>query len=192
MSEVYPPAPSGRKRKRGSPRPPLVERFWQRVDKNGPVVREELGPCWVWTGARRADGYGTLGLTTALSNVRAHRFSWELANGEIPAGLYVCHHCDNRACVRPDHLFLGTHGDNMRDGVAKGRFLKGDNHPSRLRPETVPQGSQRAAAKLTEADVIEIRRLRATHKLADLAERFGVSKAAVCLICTRKTWGHVP
>lgn len=90
-------------------------RFWRHVDKSG--------DCWVWT-ARRAKGSKGYGLTTiGRVTVKAHRLSWQLANGPIPSGLHVCHRCDNPPCVRPDHLFLGTHQDNMADKVRKGRHL---------------------------------------------------------------------
>jgi hypothetical protein len=98
-----------------------VEKFWSRVDKNGPVIRPELGPCWVWTRAKAtAGGYGIFG--PALNRVyRAHRFAWTVARGQIPAGLFLCHACDNPPCVRPSHLFLGTQKANMQDAHSKGR-----------------------------------------------------------------------
>ena len=74
--------------------------------------------CWDWPGGR-TNGYGYL--TQKAKTTYAHRWMWEVANGPIPPGLFVCHHCDNRACFRPDHLFLGSAGDNNRDMAAKGR-----------------------------------------------------------------------
>lgn len=97
-------------------RPAPVDRFWARVDKSG--------ECWVWTGAALPAGYGRWKGAHRL--VYAHRFSWELANGPIPDGMLVCHRCDNPPCVRPDHLFLGTPTDNIRDMNAKGRGRAGD------------------------------------------------------------------
>lgn len=92
-----------------------AERFWAKVDKSG--------DCWVWTAAKHDFGYGVFQLGRGPSEGlrRAHVLSWLWSNGPIPDGLVVCHRCDNPPCVRPDHLFLGTLGDNTRDMVAKGR-----------------------------------------------------------------------
>lgn len=100
----------------------IAKRFWSRVDKDGPVPahRPDLGPCWVFTGSDKGPwGHGRM--HARKERTLAHRLSWEMANGPIPDGLQVLHHCDNGACVRPDHLFLGTQADNMRDMDAKGR-----------------------------------------------------------------------
>ena len=95
-------------------RTPNEIRFWRFVEK---------GPgCWTWTGAKGQEGYGKFSvLIPRLHQIRAHRFSYELHFGPLPAGMQVCHHCDTPSCVRPDHLFVGTQLDNMRDMVAKGR-----------------------------------------------------------------------
>lgn len=97
---------------------PSEDRFWAKVDKSG--------DCWVWTASvfRERLGYGKFqtGSNRGESRVAyAHRVSWELHFGPIPNGLFVCHHCDNPPCVRPDHLFLGTAADNVRDMDRKGR-----------------------------------------------------------------------
>jgi hypothetical protein len=96
-----------------NPSDPTLEeaRFWARVDKSG--------ECWLWTGPRDKDGYGKANVRRRA--LRAHRVSWTMANGAIPEGLIVCHRCDTPACVRPDHLWLGTQLDNVRDMTAKGR-----------------------------------------------------------------------
>lgn len=99
--------------------PTIEERFWERVQKTD--------RCWLWVGAVNHGGYGdfyeSAGIKTAASiHMLAHRFSWELANGRKKRdGYYICHHCDNPLCVRPDHLFEGSALDNHRDMVAKGR-----------------------------------------------------------------------
>jgi len=99
----------------------IDSRFWPKVDRNGPVVRAELGPCWVWIGSLKDTGYGQLSAPHRGVPLKAHRVSWELHHGPIPDGLWVLHRCDNRRCVRPDHLWLGTDADNKSDMEAKGR-----------------------------------------------------------------------
>jgi hypothetical protein len=109
-----------RKRRHGNligkfPQGPAEERFWRNVDKTG--------ECWTWTGGRAIDGYGSFYADGA--GIAAHRFSYQLHNGPIPAGLVICHRCDNPPCVRPDHLFLGTQLDNVRDMFSKDRNVSG-------------------------------------------------------------------
>lgn len=145
----------------------FLSRFWLQVNKtNG---------CWLWTGCPTTDGYGQIRPPNTKGVIRAHRASWIIHNGPIPNGLWVLHDCpggDNCLCVRPDHLWLGTHEDNMRDKAEKGRT---------------------GSAKLTPALVIELRNLHRssefTHKC--LATRFNVSRKTVANILNGRNWKHV-
>lgn len=153
------------------------ERFWSHVDKDGPTVRPELGPCWVWTAALRG-GYGKFSITKRVS-AAAHRFAWFIAHGRWPEPCAL-HKCDNRRCVRPEHLFEGTVGDNNRDTFLKGR------HP-------VPRGVGNGSAKLTEAIVRECRARYAagSASTAELAQEFGVIENSMRKAINGETWSHV-
>jgi hypothetical protein len=136
----------------------------------------------LWQACRDPNGYGQIRLTKGICHY-THRISWELSFGKIPRGKLVCHHCDNPPCVRPDHLFLGTHKDNIQDMIRKGR------HKS---PRIILRGSANKNSKLTEADVQSIRKLIGqgkTHRL--LAKLFHVGKSTITRIKNNKTWLHV-
>jgi hypothetical protein len=151
---------------------PLAERFWRYVSKgNG---------CWEWTAALGGSGYGTFAVNRDRM-MPAHRFSWTLHFGRIPDGLFVCHHCDNRPCVRPDHLFLGTAQANTWDMDRKGR-----------RRVWHPSGENNPQVKLTEGQVRAIRERRIRGETAaSLAIEFGVSSVLISRIALRKAWRHV-
>jgi len=109
----------------------LVERFWSYVDKN-----LSTSGCWLWTGSTRGTIYQYGMLWAGSRHIGAHRFSYELHVGPIPdggdtRGMCICHSCDNSLCVNPAHLFLGTHTDNMRDKVQKGRGTGSITHCKR-------------------------------------------------------------
>lgn len=146
----------------------VAERFWAKVRKTE--------TCWLWTRAKNTQGYGILQVDG--SALRAHRVAWELRNGPIPGGLRVCHHCDVRLCVRPDHLFLGTDADNAADRDAKGR----------CRAVGV-FGEKNGIAKLTDGDVLEIR--AAPRGGRRVAAAYGVSKTTVTAIRAGKYWKHL-
>ena len=146
----------------------IASRFWSKVIK---------GPnCWRWSGAKK-DGYGRIGDKRTKSTLYAHRISWEIHFGPIPDGLNVLHDCDNPECSNPEHLFLGTDGDNVRDKVAKKRHSYGETH---------------GAAILTEKDVLDIRRLRAAGvSLGYLARKHGISPQTVWCVVRRLSWKHI-
>lgn len=170
------------------PMPSLAERFWAKV------IRGD--GCWEWSGHRNRLGYGLLssGGRQILRRSYAHRVSWELHFGPIPDKLWVCHHCDNPRCVRPDHLFLGTPMANSRDRDRKGRHrvLRGDEHPQRINPSKVLRGVRHGMARITEDDVRAIRSRRAAGEpLLALAAAFGISMGQVSAIATRRNWAHI-
>lgn len=148
-------------------------RFWTKV--------EVTNYCWLWKGAMAKNGYGLL--TIRNRNYSAHRVAYLICHGEIPSGLEILHSCDVRHCVNPDHLSVGTRGENVRDMHRKGR----DN-------KTPPfQGEEAPNAKLTEAGVREIRRLYAggTYTQRQLAKQFDVSQKTIMWIINRITWKHI-
>jgi len=160
-----------------------IDHFWSRVNPEG---------CWLWTGARTADGYGNLSIRGRL--VRAHRLAFELARGPIPEGMHVLHRCDVRNCVRPDHLFLGANADNVADRVAKGRTRtgSGDRHWTRLYPERLG-GPGYGRSQFTADQVREIRALYAAGDVSqpELGRRFGVSHVAIGKILRRVSYPDV-
>lgn len=158
----------------------LAERFWAKVNKDGPVPAHvpELGPCWIWT-ACLIDGYGAINIDHRM--IRSPRVSWALAFGD-QNDLCVLHKCDNRACVNPDHLFLGTVQDNNRDMTEKGR-----------RRFVVQRGELHGQARLTESLVADARARRAAGaKTKRMARELGVSETTLRNAVKRKTWKHVP
>lgn len=176
-------------RRKGPVRRPLAERFWEKVAK------AEGDGCWLWTGATYPNGYGFIHPDerhTAL----AHRLAYEWAYGSLPAGILACHSCDvryapedrtYRRCVRPSHMFPGTHGDNSRDMAAKGR-QRHQQHP-----EGIMRGSDHPRAKLTEAIVADARlRCENGETSVSLSLEYGVSESVMAQAIRGYTWRHVP
>lgn len=148
-------------------------RFWAKVRKDS--------DCWAWTGCKNNRGYGMLYVHGR--HVLAHRVAFELHRGPIPEGLFCCHTCDNRACVNPDHLFLGTNADNMQDCARKGRL-------NVQRPEMIRSGEHHPMARLTFAEVLEMRKLYSTGDFTQkaLARMFGVSTSQANNILKGRHW----
>lgn len=139
---------------------------------------EPFSGCHLWTELIDDCGYGKMrtGVGEQRKMEKAHRISWKLKNGEIPDELCVLHKCDVRACVNPDHLFLGTKGDNQRDAQRKGRLPRGEDH---------------LLSKLTANAVLAIRNPKIKMSDARFAARFGVSKTAVEKARRGETWKYV-
>jgi hypothetical protein len=145
----------------------VEQRFGEKADKSG--------DCWIWIASKMGKGYGGFWYKGRFQ--RAHRVSWQLHFGEIPAGMFVCHHCDNPLCVNPSHLFLGTNADNVKDCRAKGRHINGERN---------------GRAKLSHHDIPIIQELAKfgfTQKY--LSKHFGVSRQNIASIIYRKTWKHI-
>ena len=147
------------------------DRFWAHVDKPG--------DCWEWLASKGPNGYGQFTATVdgRLRNMRAHRLAYIWAGNDLQADDILCHTCDNPSCVNPNHLFVGTHQDNMADKVEKDRQAKGEGI---------------AVSILTEPQIHEIRRRFAFGESGPtIADDFGVTKQCVYAIAKRKTWRHI-
>lgn len=176
------------------------DRFWKRVERLGPIPSHlpNLGNCWIWTGNKIHSGYGQIGVGGKM--ISTHRFSFMLSNGD-PGDMCVLHRCDNPSCVRPDHLFLGTHSDNMRDRDSKNRQASGDRSGARtcpesrarglrhgfaIHPELRPVGERHGRSKLTKEQVMEIRCAIGSQR--SIAKQYGVSQSLVGFIRRGELW----
>jgi len=143
----------------------FLARFWEKVDKTG--------DCWLWLACKDKDGYGQIRLNDKM--LLAHRTSWIIANGRRPK-LFILHKCHVRACVNPEHIYEGTHLQNMTDMKYAGRAGK-------------PKGIHHGQAKLTETQVRQIRIMPGSQRA--LAKIFGVSHQTIYFIKTGKSWSHL-
>jgi hypothetical protein len=142
--------------------------------------------CHVFVGASTPFGYGVLSVNDRQSY--AHRVSWELVNGPIPSGMRVLHRCDVASCINPDHLFLGTDADNVRDMMKKGRAVMRGTPPGYRNPNPL-RGEQSGGAKLSAAQVQEIRRRYLEGEFqTDLAADFGIKQAQISRIVRGESW----
>jgi len=156
----------------------LEQRFWDKVDKNTSPIFYNGARCWEWIASKTQKGYGSFGFTGGRTEY-AHRISWIWSFGDVPDGLFVCHGCDNRSCVNPKHLFLGTAKENSEDMVNKGRSIVNEKNPM---------------SKLKESEVKEIREIlsspnRPSHQ--KIASMFGVSQATISMIGSNYIWKGV-
>jgi hypothetical protein len=156
---------------------PVIKRFMEKV-----TILPESG-CWIWTGSIGKAGYGTFNAGNGRY-ISAHRWSYDYHNGEIPKGMNVCHKCDIRCCVNPEHLFIGTQRENMIDASLKGRISRKGNNII---------GEKHHLSKLN-ADCV--RQIRAEYngnygELKELAKRFNVSENTILRAFSKKTWRHV-
>jgi hypothetical protein len=159
-----------------------IDRFMRKVDK--------FSDCWIWRGHVATNGYGRF--WNGKRTIQAH---WFLLERQPKKGEEACHKCDNKLCVRPSHIFIGTRSDNMRDMVQKGRHnpeAKARACRNMLKSRVVHVGSENPQSKLTEDDVAMIKSIHKQRGLGCvLAKRFGVSEQVISGIWNGRRWQQV-
>lgn len=154
----------------------LADRFWPRVNKCGPVVREELGPCWVFEyGTIDSSGRGSIAVRSKDGRYRmqlVHRVAWEIEYGAIPEGVQILHHCDTSNCCRPSHLYAGGYAENAEDCSSRGR---------------------RSSGKVVTREIVLLTREAHAKGISmyRLAKDLELSPATISSIVNRQTWKHV-
>jgi hypothetical protein len=151
--------------------------FWEKVDRTG---GEDA--CWIWIRSVDTSGYGAL--KVGGKKVNAHRYSYELTYGAIPEGMEICHKCNNRLCVNPNHLYAGTRRQNVADMIAAGNFG--------LRTPSPKRGTDNYHAVLTEVEVLDIyERAWSGESQVQIAREYSVSKHTISAIKHGKSWQHL-
>jgi hypothetical protein len=167
-----------------------IDNFWKRVD-----IKDDVTACWEWKGVISKYGKVWLNVDDGRKRFAAHRISYYLTNKVDPKQLMVCHKCDNMKCCNPNHLFIGTGQDNVLDMIKKGRDCKGIylNAFQKNSPELIPRGESNGLSKLTNGQVLGIRKDYNNGKISQLklGNKYGVSRGAVYAIIHRITWNHI-
>jgi hypothetical protein len=142
-------------------------------------IRRGKNECWEWDHSRTVAGYGRIRIDGKYAF--AHRYSWLYHKGEIPKDMMVCHSCDNPPCINPNHLFIGSNTDNMRDCVKKGRYVG----PPRMR------GVKHPKSKLNDSSVAKIREMYGNKTIVEIAKIFNIAPSLAHRVARREVWRHV-